>query len=149
MAKTVLKCSYLDHWNHFPICELDVDSIWQSMPSIDVLPGRNTLPFKATLIEDIKRDGLHFPIMVVNSTYAQLMEAKTKWGDKICELPFWHNEVRAEVKYQWSVWGGSQRLDAAKKLGYTHIDCAIIPSIAQAVKLQKEMRKPFLERYYL
>jgi hypothetical protein len=148
MAKNVLKCSYQNHWNHFPILQLPINDIWQSLPSVDVLPSNKKLPFKKTLIEDIARDGMHFPIMVVNSTYTQLMDAKKKWGNKVNELPFWHNEVRTDVKYQWSVWGGSQRLDVAKHLGYSHIDCAEIPSIAQAVKLQNEMRKPFIERYY-
>lgn len=147
MAKKILKCAFKEHWKHFPIVELEIEKIWQSVPSVDVLPTVNK-PFKKNLIDDIVRDGMHFPIMVVKSSHKDLLEAKLKFGNKINVLPFWHNDRNPQSKYQWGVWGGSQRLDAAKQLGYTHIDSAVIPSIAKAVSLQKLMRKPFQQRYY-
>lgn len=147
MAKKVLKCKFENHWNHFPIIELAIVDIWQSVPAVDVLPTINK-PFKKNLIDDIRRDGMHFPIMVVKSSHKELLEAKAKWGEKLNVLPFWHNDRNPQSKYQWGVWGGSQRLDVAKTLEYTHIDCAVIPSIAKAIDLQKLMRKPFKERYY-
>lgn len=148
MAKKILKSKFKKHWNHFDIIELNVNDIWQSVPAVDVLVGINNLPFKMNLINDIKRDGMYFPIMVVKTSHKTLLQAKEKFGNKINTLPFWHNDRNPQSKYQWSVWGGSQRLDVAKKLGYTHIDCAILPSIARAISLQQHMRKPFENRYY-
>lgn len=147
MAKKILKCAFKEHWKHFPIIELEVEKIWQSVPIVDVLPTVNK-PFKKNLIDDITRDGMHFPIMVVKSSHKDLLEAKLKFGNKISVLPFWHNDRNPQSKYQWGVWGGSQRLDVAKQLGYTHIDSAVITSIAKAISLQKIMRKPFQTKYY-
>jgi hypothetical protein len=147
MDKKILKCSFKDHWNHFDIIELAIDDIWQSVPSVDSLPG-SAKPFKKNLVSDIQKNGMHFPIMVVHTSHEKLLEAKAKWGEKLNRLPFWHNDLNPQSKYQWSVWGGSQRVDVAKYLGYTHIDSAVLPSIAKAISLQKMMRKPFLERYY-
>lgn len=147
MAKKVLRCGFTNHWKHYPIEVLPIDSIWQSVPPVDFLPADNR-PFKKNLVNDIRRDGMHFPIMVVKTSHKQLLEAKDMWRDKINILPFWHNDRNPQSKYQWSVWGGSQRIDAAKILGYTHIDCAVLPSIAKAITHQKEMRTPFRKRYY-
>jgi len=146
--KKTLKCKFEKHWNHFPIKVLPIEDIWQSVPSVDVLTTHPGKPFKKNLINDIKRDGMYFPIMVVRSSHKTLLEAKQKWGDKLNTLPFWHNDRNPQSKYMWSVWGGSQRLDVAKILGYTHIDCTIIPTIGRAISLQKHMRKPFEKRYY-
>ena len=148
MKKKILKCKFEDHWNHFPIKVLAVDEIWQSVPSVDELPHRPGKQFKKKLIEDIRRDGMHFPIMVVHTTHEQLLAAKQKWGKKLNSLPFWHNDRNPQSKKIWSVWGGSQRLDVAKILGFTHIDCTVIPTIGRAISLQKHMRKPFEKRYY-
>ena len=147
MAKKVLKCKFKNHWNNYEIIELAIDDIWQSVPSVDVIPKVNK-PFKKNLIDDIQRDGMHFPILVVKTSHKDLLEAKEKYGDKLNVLPFWHNDKNPETKYQWSVWGGSQRLDVAKILKYTHIDCAVIPSIAESISIQSKMRQPFLKRYY-
>jgi hypothetical protein len=147
MEKKILKCAYKEHWKHYPIIELPVAEIWQSVPSVNVLPGVQK-PFKQNLLRDINRDGMHFPIMVVNSSHKDLLEVKKAWGDKLNVLPFWHNDLNPQSKYQWGVWGGSQRLDVAKHLGYTHIDCAAMPSITKAISHQKDMRKPFMQRYY-
>lgn len=148
MAKKTLKCKFKDHWNHFEIIQLPIDDIWQSVPSVNVLPSVPNKPFKKNLIDDIRINGMYFPIMVVKTSHKQLLEAKEKFGEKINVLPFWHNDRNPQSKYQWGVWGGSQRLDVAKLLKFTHIDCAVIPSIAKAITLQKHMRKPFQEKYY-
>ena len=149
MAKKTLKCNFKQHWNYFPIIELPIDDIWQSVPSVDELPTLRGKPFKKNLINDIARNGMHFPIMVVKSSHKDLLEAKLKFANKINVLPFWHNDRNPQSKYQWGVWGGSQRLDVAKQLGYTHIDSAVLPSIAKAIGLQATMRKPFEKKYYI
>jgi hypothetical protein len=147
MEKKTLKCKFKNHWNHFKIVELEIEKIWQSVPPVDFLPLINK-PFKQNLIHDIKKDGMFYPIMVVKSSHKDLIEAKEKFGEKISMLPFWHNDHNPQSKYQYGVWGGSQRVDVAKLLGYTHIDSAILPSIAKAISLQKTMREKFIQRYY-
>ena len=147
MEKKTLKCKFKNHWNHFKIVELEIEKIWQSVPPVDFLPLINK-PFKQNLIHDIKKDGMFYPIMVVKSSHKDLIEAKEKFGEKISMLPFWHNDHNPQSKYQYGVWGGSQRVDVAKLLGYTHIDSAILPSIAKAISLQKAMREKFIQRYY-
>jgi len=147
MAKKtkVLKCKFRDDWEGYPIHELPIDDIWRSVPITISLGGK---PFRKNLIHDLHRDGMYFPIMCVYTSHKDLKMAKEKWGEKICELPFWHNELNSHKKFQWSVWGGSQRLEAARYLGYTHIDAAELPSIGKAISLQKVMRAPFEQRYY-
>jgi len=147
VMKKTLKCEYTKKlWDKYPIKELQISEIWATAPKVETLAYK---PFKNNLTEDIKRDGMHFPIMVVNTTGRELIKAKEKWKDQITDLPFWHNDHEAVYKNFWSCWGGSQRLDVAERLGYTHIDCAILPSIAEAIENQKRMRQPFMQRYYL
>ena len=143
--KKTLKCKFKDEWNGYPIHELAIDDIWRSVPMVTHLGQR---PFRENLINDIRRDGMYFPIMCVHTSHAALTKAKEKWGPKIEELPFWHNELNPHKKFQWSVWGGSQRLEVARYLGFTHIDAAELPNIGKAISLQKVMRQPFLKRYY-
>ena len=145
MAKKILKCKYDKHWNHYPIKELPLKDLWQSVESIQTL-GKT--PFKKLLLEDIAQNGLHFPIMVVHTSHKQLLEAKEMFGKAMANLPFWHNDHNPQSKYQWSIWGGSQRYDIAKHLKFTHVDCAVLPSIKKAISHQKEMRKPYLDKYY-
>jgi len=145
MENKILKCEYPTEWKFFEVRELPVDDIWQSVPIAEKVNGQE---FYSRVKEDIQREGMHFPIMCVHSTYKKLEEAKDRWGNKINELPFWHNALGKHKKMVWSVWGGSNRLAIAKDLGYTHIDAAIIPTIKQAISLQKHMRKPYDSRYY-
>ena len=83
--KKTLKCEYTKELWGYPIKELAISEIWASAPKVDSLAYK---PFKKNLTEDIKRDGMHFPIMVVNTTGRQLIKAKKHWEDKINDLPF-------------------------------------------------------------
>ena len=145
MENKVLKSQFPNEWNGYEVIELPVKDIWQSVRVAKSLNGK---PFYLNVKEDIIRDGLHFPIMCVHTTYKELEKAKERWGKKINDLPFWHNALGKHKKMIWSVWGGSNRLSIAKELGYTHIDAAVIPNIKQAISLQKHMREPFRRRYY-
>ena len=146
-TKKILKCKYKKHWKHYQIKELKVDDLWASVPSVSTAPGLSPT-FKKDLLEDISKNGLHFPLMVVHTSHKDLLDLKLVWGDKICNLPFWHNDRNPQSKYQWSICGGSQRLDVAKYLKYTHIDCAILPSVKKAMSHQVDMRLPYSEKYY-
>jgi len=145
MKISVLKSEFSQDWNGYDVIELPLNDLWASVPIAEEICGK---PFYNKVKQDITRDGMRFPIMVVQTTYIKLERAKEKWGKKINELPFWHNELGKNKKLVWSVWGGSNRVAIAQDLGYTHIDCAVLPSIAKAISLQTHMRKPFNDRYY-
>jgi len=146
MNKKILESQVVDGWREYPLITLPVDEIWQSVPSVETLRG---MPFKDSLKKDILENGMKFPIMVVHTSYKDLQEAKRRYRKKICELPsdkFWGTEDPNDTKI-WSVWGGSQRLTFAREEGYTHIHCAIIPTIQESISLQKHMRRGFPELY--
>jgi len=146
MKKRILESQAVDKWQGLPLITLSVDEIWQSVPSVETLRGN---PFKEPLRKDILENGMMFPILVVHVSYADLREAKRRHRKKICDLPsdkFWGTEDPNNTKI-WSVWGGSQRLTFARDEGYTHIHCAVAPTIAESISLQKKMRAPFPDLY--
>ena len=146
MKKKILESQVVGDWRGYPLITLPVDEIWQSVPSVDQHRGR---PFKKTLREDILANGMKLPIMVVHTSYEDLKEAKRRYRTRICELPsdrFWGEGAHPDKRI-YSVWGGSQRLTFAREEGYTHIHCAIIPTIQESISLQKHMRRGFPELY--
>jgi hypothetical protein len=147
MNEKPLLCQYPEEWNGYKVLLLPVDDIFQSVDSIEELRG---LPFKQTLADDILKNGMRFPILVVHTSYDDLKEAKRIYRKKMRELPsdkFWVKDGNANDIRIWSVWGGSQRLTLAREHGFTHIHCAVIPSIEIARSLQKLMRKPYPALY--
>lgn len=142
MKKKILESQVIDDWRGFPLITLSVDEIWQSVPSVESLRGR---PFKEPLKNDILKNGMRFPIMVVHTSYKDLQDAKQRYRKKILELPAIESDP-SDTKI-WSVWGGSQRLTFAREEGYTHIHCVVIPTIQESIPLQKHMRDPFPALY--
>jgi len=126
----------------YPIAQLPINELWASVPQAKVLNGK---PFYQPLLEDIQKNGLHFPLLCVHATYGDLRIQKVRFRDKMCDLPFWANEP--DDKQMYVIWGGSQRLRVAQDLGYTHIDCAMIPTLDEARGLQRYMRKPYNHLY--
>jgi len=132
-------------WNQYPVQVFPIQDIFISVPKTDVLRGK---PFYKLLLEDIERDGLHFPILVADPTRSELRKKKKQYKKRMSDLPEWNDGLDENMQRQWTVWGGSQRIRVAKDLGYTHIDCAIIPTLDEARTLQGKMRAPFTQRYY-
>lgn len=143
----ILKSAFFGEelWNKYPVRVLPIDEIYISCPKTESLRGR---PFFKNLKEDIERDGMHFPLLVSDPTKKELMEKKIKYKRRMTDLPQWEDLGDEDTYKQWTVWGGSQRIRAAIDLGYTHIDCAIIPSLEEARTLQGKMRAPYMKRYY-
>lgn len=144
----ILKSAYHDRmtWECngklYPIAQLSVDNLWASVPQAHQLHGKE---FYRPLLEDIQKNGLHFPLLCVYATYKDLREQKKRFGDKMLDLPFWANEP--DDKQMHVIWGGSQRLRVAQDLGYTHVDCVMIPTLDEARGLQRYMRKPYNHLY--
>ena len=98
--------------------------------------------------------------MVIHSHEWEMIKEKIRWQAKLCELPFEHKLYSTTTKYNKEkihyhqnrqidvCWGGSQRLRIADELGFTHIDCAIMPSLKRAHVLQRVMRRPYDHIWY-
>jgi hypothetical protein len=126
----------------YPIAQLRVDEIWASVPKAII---HNGVHFYGPVKKSIEKNGMDWPIMVVNCSRHELRGQKAKWRNKINDLPFWMADdldVRMNV-----VWGGSNRLWIARELGYTHIDCAMMPTFQSAHDLQKTMRETHPQFY--
>ncbi len=128
----------LEEWSHgikYPVVAHPVKDLWASVPKAII---HANVEFYKPLKESIQNEGLRNPIIVVKCTRQELQGQKAKWGDKLCDLPFWMADDLNET--QLVVWGGSNRLYVARELGYTHIDCVMIPTFEDAMKLQKTHR---------
>jgi hypothetical protein len=147
MQGKILRSKFTDGklWNQYPVRVFPIRDIFISVPKTETLRGK---PFYKLLLEDIERDGLHFPLLVSNPTRTELRKKKKQYKKRMSDLPEWTDGLDENVQRQWTVWGGSQRIRVAKDLGYTHIDCAIIPTLDEARTLQGKMRAPFQKRYY-
>ena len=132
-------------WNKYPVKVLPIRDIFISVPKTETLRGK---PFYKLLLEDIERDGLHFPLLVSDPTRTDLRQRKKQYKKRMCDLPEWNDGLDENEIRHLTVWGGSQRIRVAADLGYTHIDCAIIPTLDEARTLQGKMRAPFTQRYY-
>lgn len=147
MQGKILRSKFTDGklWNQYPVRVFPIRDIFISVPKTEILRGK---PFYKLLLEDIERDGLHFPLLVSNPTRNELRRRKKQYKKRMSDLPEWTDGLDENMQRQWTVWGGSQRIRVATDLGYTHIDCAIIPTLDEARTLQGKMRAPFTQRYY-
>jgi len=132
-------------WNKYPVKVLPIRDIFISVPKTEILRGK---PFYKLLLDDIERDGLHFPLLVSDPTRTDLRQKKKQYKKRMCDLPEWNDGLDENEIRHLTVWGGSQRIRVATDLGYTHIDCAIIPTLDEARTLQGKMRAPFTQKYY-
>ena len=136
------------HGKHYPLEHLDVNKVWASVPKAERHQGKD---FYKPILEDIRKNGMMNPILVVRATKDELKGQKAKWGKNLCELPFWFGDEKEGMIDV--VWGGSNRLYIARELGYTHIEAAMIPTFAEARLLQKCHRHThpqyYPEKYWL
>ena len=155
----------------YKVKQIVIKDIWASVPKCDIHRG---VHFYKTVKKDIQKNGLHFPLLVVNAQRSEVVHQKNIWGKKLMPLPFPAKQVAVQEKTQsgsnaaasmkqttkWVLedqstggmqqfvcWGGSQRLRIAEELGYTHIDCAMIPRFTVAHKLQRVLRAPYPKFY--
>lgn len=133
---------------HYEVRCLPLDKLWPYIGPTETLHRK---PFLENLTHDIEADGLYFPVLCISISRKKLVaiarEAKQERGKKLSPLPFDAKTDDLSLD-QYVIRGGCQRYHAAKNLGYTHIDCAMIPDFLTARRLQGQMREPFKERYY-
>lgn len=151
MAYKILKSKHHNSTWYSDINKVDYDvrvfalkDLWPSVRPVKAMRGK---PFSENLKNDIAKDGLRFPLIMVPVSATDLLDQKSKYGENICDLPFDPNDDLSEIIIN-VIWGGSQRFSVAKELGYTHVDCAILPNLAAAHRTQRSMRQPFMDRYY-
>ena len=98
-------------------------------------PVRDVPVFSDELRDSIDGSGLHNPIIVVRGPLEDLIEyyREREWSKK--NLP--------DTPIVNCVWGGTNRISAAQKLGYTHIDCVLIPDFFLAMRLQDLQRNAY------
>ena len=153
-----LKANCGDTYDDYVVKTFLIEDLYCS--SIPVLKLKNdirneTVDFKNKLIDSLKTKGMQFPIIVVKASYKTLSDwMYQKLNESISNttsmprFPFTKKESQSTKKFLWSVWGGSQRVYAAKKLGYTHIDGIILPTIESTFEQQEKMRKPYIGDLY-
>ena len=130
----------------YKVIPLPVAHCW---PSVKKAPIHRGVEFYEPIKKDIQKNGMRHPIMVVHSTWKELIEQKDYWGENMEPLPFWQPylpDSHLDNKI-YVVWGGSNRWHIGMELGYTHIDCALMPSFGIAYELQKVMRAPYPQFY--
>jgi len=128
----------------YPVRCLSLKTLWPWGKPTHELYGK---PFLENLKQDILSNGLHFPTLCISVSRKILKVKKRQMPDRLNDLPFDPETANLEIN-QYVIRGGCQRYYVAAELGYTHIDCAIIPDLNTAYTLQRQMRKPFQKKYY-
>lgn len=108
----------------------------RTMPIADLhCPVRDVPVFADEVAESIAKHGLANPVIVVRGPREDLEAESLALGGRRGSLP--------DAPVVNCVFGGTNRVSAAKKLGYTHIDCILLPSFALGLKLQELQRNSY------
>ena len=111
---------------------MSVDELWQ--------PVRTVPLFVDEIKKSISMGGLMNPIIVVRTPREDVVRHYQDKHKAISEtLP----ENLPDTPVMNTIWGGSNRLDAVKQLGYTHVDCVLIPDFFTAMRVQTEQRNAY------
>ena len=119
----------------FPVRQLPVADLWQS---VDIVPA-----FMGEIKKSLLNKGLINPIIVVRMPREDVTEyfatnrgtLNVKGLRDFSTLPY---TPIANV-----VWGGTNRVEAVRELGFTHIDCVIIPDFETASRIQDTQRSSY------
>ena len=133
-------------WNGINVTPLKVSDLWPSVPIAKQHRGKE---FYEPIKQDIRKNGLNFPLIVVDATRNDILKQKRKYKNRICPLPFDENKDDLSVR-QYTVWGGSNRWNIANDLGYEYVDCIIVNNadFDRARSMQVLHRKPYQGKYY-
>jgi hypothetical protein len=128
-------------WNERVVTELPLFKLWPSVKKC-TMANANGSPFFDNVKDSIEKNGMRFPILVVQSDYAELVKQKARFKQGMCELP------TEEDFTGFTVWGGSNRFWVAKELGYDTVDVVIYKTFQNAWNDQHLHRKPYKEELY-
>ncbi len=108
----------------------------RSFPIEDLhCPCRDVPIFAEELAESIAREGLANPVIVVRGPREDLERELHAEGGSGKSLP--------DTPVVNCVWGGTNRISAARRLGYTHVDCVVLPTFDLALRLQDLQRESY------
>lgn len=118
----------------FEVRTMSVDSLWAPVSAVPL--------FAEEVKESIKEKGLMNPIIVVRLPredierhFKQMKHARKKPPQL----------AAPDTPVVNVIWGGTNRLAAVKELGYTHVDCVIIPDFHTAILIQDRQRSFYKE----
>jgi len=142
----ILKSKYhKSQWDNKDVVVLPINELWPSVRKAEKYRNKD---FYGPVMEDIKQNGLNFPLLTVHATRQQIIEQKDIHGDKLCKLPF---SVDSDMTIRhYVVWGGSNRVRIAEELGYTHIDCVVYLNgdFKTPHNKQRLHRDPYKKQFY-
>ena len=116
----------------FEVRAMPIDELW---PPVRVVPV-----FVEELKDSIAQAGLMNPIIVVRTPKEDLVRHFEK-KNKL--FPNWKHPPLPDGEVTNTIWGGSNRLEAVKQLGYTHVDCVLIPDFFTAMEVQTQQRNAY------
>ena len=136
---------YWEHGqNRYKLEVIPINKLWASVPIAKV---HNGVQFYDKLKVDMEANGLINPLLVVTASYRELIIQKHIWKDRVKPLPFKergeNGKWQSINKAQYVIWGGSNRVEVAKQLGYTHIECAMMLGFKNARAHQAVHRGPW------
>ena len=91
--------------------------------------------FAGELVKSIEQGGLANPVIVVRGPREDLITQLGEINGDPSGLP---KEPVLNVVY-----GGANRVTAARELGYDHIDCVLLPSFELALRVQAIQREGY------
>ena len=94
-------------------------------------PVRDVPAFAQEVMRSIETDGLANPVIVVRGPREDLVSQMESVGND-AHLP--------DYPVVNCVFGGTNRVTAARELGYTHIDCILLPTFEMGMRLQTLQR---------
>lgn len=94
-------------------------------------PVRDVPAFAQDVMHSIEADGLANPVIVVRGPREDLISQTESVGSTL-RLP--------DYPVINCVFGGTNRVTAARELGYTHIDCILLPTFEMGMRLQTLQR---------
>jgi len=118
----------------FEVIELAIEDLFAPVSTVSA--------FTEEIRESIEQSGLMNPIIVVRLPREDAVRHfKKSSGEARNAAPLPTGFPEAPVINM--IWGGSNRVAAAKLLGYTHVDCVIIPDFYVAGAAQNQQRAAY------
>ena len=111
---------------------MSVDDLWQPVRTVPV--------FVDEVRNSIGEAGLMNPLIVVRTPREDVVR---HYRDKHKAISGTLPKSLPDTPVINTIWGGSNRLDAVKQLGYTHVDCVLIPDFFTAMRVQTEQRNAY------
>jgi hypothetical protein len=99
------------------------------------MPVRDVPAFADEVADSIAKRGLDNPVIVVRGPREDLIKEIVECGGNADSMP--------DSPVVNCVFGGTNRITAARRLGYGQIDCILLPTFELAIKLQGLQRASY------